>query len=224
MKKILFFVLFVLSIGTRAQITIGMSQVAPAVDGDTVAPGYVNTYTVWVKNMTSVGTTFNDNLTIYTAVRDSVVPGQLDTVGIMTTFIPVIINAGDSAAFTLTETLNVAPASYRYGIDVIVVWPVALSAQTTDSLEYWVYIMDGASIGELDINELVKFYPNPATNYIQLESNDIEQVNIYDNTGRLVISRKKESCINIDELPPGMYMADIELGNKKHRSAKFLKR
>lgn len=229
MKKTLIIAISLLtSFGSKAQVNIGMAQVIPVINGDTIAPGHVDTYSVWVKNLdTASSAIFNDNIAIYTAVRDSAVPGLLDTVGLYNTLLPVTINPGDSAMFSLTATYNVAPSGYRYGIDVIVVWPVAASAQTTiDTLEYWVYIMDGAGVNELDVNNLLQVYPNPSAHAFNIENkgdSSIESVQIYDLAGKLILNERNKTCINVEQLPAGMYSIKVNLTNKKSYYLKFMK-
>lgn len=227
-KTLLIAVSLFASLSSMAQIHIGMAQAIPAIDQDTIAPGHVDTYNVWVKNLdTASSAIFSDNIAIYTAIRDSAVVGLLDTVGTFNTVLPVTINPGDSAMFSLTATYNVGPAAYRYGIDVIVVWPVAASAlATVDTLEYSVFIMDGAGVNELDIQQLLQVYPNPAVHSINIENKGncaIESVQIYDLSGKLVVNVTNNTCINVEQLPAGMYNIQVNLTNKKSYYLKFMK-
>lgn len=84
---------------------------------------------------------------------------------------------------------------------------------STDSLECDVRL--GVSNLDLDAMELI-FYPNPATNQlvIQTNGNAIEQVNIYNTTGSLVMAAVGSTVVNgqlsIAHLPSGVYIAEIK--------------
>ena len=69
MKKVFLFAILLLTINSKAQINIGMSQINPLGTNTTFTAGTSIVYPVWVKNYSS--RTFSDLLSLYTAVVDS---------------------------------------------------------------------------------------------------------------------------------------------------------
>lgn len=222
MKKILFFAMVLFSINSRAQTNIGIYEFGPTPANDTVLAGSSATYNVWVKNY-GPGT-FSDNLYITTALRDSTFTGldSLDNylAGTLT------ILPGDSTLVTLTADYTVSPVGYRYGIDVIVIWPFATSATTVDSLEFSVYILDPSGNNELNITQLIKIYPNPSVGQISIDNKtgvSVESIRIFDLSGKLILTNRGQNTINTETLKPGMYQADVILADKKHHTFKIIK-
>lgn len=223
MKKILFITILLLSMSSLAQVNIGMGYFGLTAPNDTVSESTSDTYSVWVKNY-GPGT-LNDYITLITGVRDSV--GGIDSVGYYTSPGNIILTPGDSTMLTLTTTYNVSPTGYRYGIDVIVIWPVAASATTLDSLEFTVFIKDATGLNELDAEQLIDVYPNPAADNIHIKHPDataIESIEVFDLSGRLVLSEKKQSTINIESLPAGMFTVQVILSDKKKYLVKMIRK
>ena len=131
MKKGLLFATLLLSLNGLAQTTISINSIDPITSpaDDTVLAGSSRTYTVWVKNEGPAP--FNDQLWVYSAVRDSSLLG-LDTVDV-NVLGTMTINPFDSIAVSLTANYTISSNGYKYGIDVIVIWPYAPSAITNDS-------------------------------------------------------------------------------------------
>ena len=222
MKKILILLISAITIYGKAQINLGMGQISPnAIGYDTVLAGSTNSYSVWVKNY-GPSDFINGGLNIKTAVYDSAynIVG-LDSVGVIS------INANDSAQFSLTTTYTISANGYKYGGDVIVIWPVALSANTVDSLQFNIFIDSTANeVKEIDVEKIIKLYPNPAKEDINIENIDdahIEGINIYDLNGKLVLSNRHEKTINIENLSKGVYNINVLLSNKKQYSIKIIK-
>jgi len=222
MKKILFFAIVLFAVNSRAQTYIGITNFGPSPASDTVMAGSSHTYNVWVKN--NGPGAFNGSLKINTAIRDSAFAGldSLDNFDAGTQSIP----AGDSLLFTLTADYNVGPLGYRYGIDVIVIWPYALGNYTSDSLEFTVYILDPNGTNELDVSDLISLYPNPSAGRISINNNsgiEVESIAIYDLSGKLVISNKDRNMINTESLTPGMYQTEVILSDKSRHTFKIIK-
>ncbi|WP_322550236.1 T9SS type A sorting domain-containing protein [Flavobacterium psychraquaticum] len=95
--------------------------------------------------------------------------------------------------------------------------------QTVTDLSAWSGVTSSLSNDVLE-NQKITIYPNPAANYITLDTkeNTIEDVLIYNSLGALV---KKESLrnktINISELPTGLYF--IRFQNSSLKPLKFIK-
>ena len=69
-------------------------------------------------------------------------------------------------------------------------------------------------------------YPNPANNYIVVDGDDIQEVEIYDMMGRKVISSEMQSSsvIEIDNLSSGIYMIRSIDVNNNVSTKKFIKK
>ncbi|MCW3103199.1 MAG: hypothetical protein JWO09_1639 [Bacteroidetes bacterium] len=224
MKRIFFIAIMLLSLGSMAQTGIGISSFGFFSANDTVAGGSMDTYDVWVKNY-GPGV-FSDVMTIVTAVQDTTAPSMLDTVDNHYTGTVTTLNPGDSALFTLTADYTTSTGGYRYGIDVIVIWPVAASANTVDSLEFTVFIENHTGISELDARELIKAYPNPALSTLSIshpDVNAIRSITIYDLSGRLILANRDESAINIEALPAGTYQVEVIMSDNKRYMIKVVK-
>jgi hypothetical protein len=224
MKRIFFIAIMLFSLGSMAQTSIGTGRFGFFTANDTVAGGSTDTYDVWIKNY-GPGV-FSDFLTVVTAVQDSISPSLLDTVDNYYTGTAITINPGDSALITLTADYTISPMGYRYGIDVIVIWPVAASASTIDSLEFQVYIENHTGVNELDARELIKAYPNPAANDLSIShpaATTIRSIVIYDMSGRMILSNRDESTINIEGLAAGTYQVEVALSDNKRYMIKIVK-
>lgn len=73
------------------------------------------------------------------------------------------------------------------------------------------------------LSKKIKIYPNPATDFIKIESETEAQVSIFDTTGKLLKSEKSlNKTINITSLPVGNYLLMIDNGKEK-QTIKLLK-
>ena len=88
------------------------------------------------------------------------------------------------------------------------------------------YLVKSSTLS-VDDNSLSNFslYPNPSTNSVELSSTNtpISEISIYDLSGKLLLSKKYNSEININlnisNLAPGIYL--LKINNKK--SIKLIK-
>ncbi|MDT0295645.1 T9SS type A sorting domain-containing protein [Mesonia ostreae] len=75
------------------------------------------------------------------------------------------------------------------------------------------------SAGEKEVQRIA-IYPNPATNFIKIESeNRVDNVEIYSTLGKLVkkyINLSKEQRLEVSELPKGIYMVKINSVKKNY--------
>ncbi len=71
----------------------------------------------------------------------------------------------------------------------------------------------------------VKLYPNPASNIINIISNqvNIKSVGIYDVLGKQVLATTNKKDINVSDLRSGMYIVKIEFENNTSASKRFIK-
>lgn len=224
MKKTVLFAFILLSISSAAQINLGMSQNAPNNISDTVMAGSSNTYSVWVVNHGP--DPFKDTLHVFTSVLDSANGMFGFIVDAYSTPDSISIAANDSVQIPLTALYNISPTGYRIGIDVIVVWPIAVSANIVDSLMFNIWIIDPSGVNEIDLERFIKLYPNPTTDNLTISTHNnvtVEEVRILDVTGKLVLEFKNKILINIQDLAPGIYFVDVQLSNKKHVTGKIIK-
>ena len=73
-------------------------------------------------------------------------------------------------------------------------------------------------------NDFFEVYPNPASSYIQLQfKKEISsfEFEIYDSNGRLVLTEKNQTKINISSLSTGVYVAKLK-SDDKVQSKKFI--
>lgn len=222
MKKIFFFLFMAVAASNNAQTALGMSQIIPVNLVDTVASGSSHSHTVYVKN--TGNTVFNDSITIYTAVEDSLL--GFNVVDVYNSNSIISLNPGDSVAFALTAVYNLSPTGYKTGVDIIVVWPYATNATITDSLTYSVYIIDPNGINELNIYTSLKVFPNPAKDHVlidAIENKKIKSIRLIDTKGSSLNIELNGSIINVENLFEGIYILDVELENNQHRYGKFIK-
>lgn len=74
--------------------------------------------------------------------------------------------------------------------------------------------MEDATSGVEDIEEgltetNVRIFPNPATDYINVEGNDVKSIEIYSLAGALVAAEKAETTLNVSNLAKGTYLVKV---------------
>lgn len=223
MRKILLIAIIACSLNTLGQINLGIRSFGSTPANDTVSAFSSDTFNIWLTNL-GPGT-FSNSVTITTAVRDSIAPAILDTVSNVST--SATISPGDSILLPITSDYIISTQGYRYGINVIVIWPIATGATTVDSLEFTVFISDPNGIKELDAAAFLRSYPNPSSGYVYFENRDaikIETITIYDISGRAVLNNSGQNTISIETLPPGFYNANIILSDKTQHSIKIIRK
>lgn len=209
----------------KAQSTLGIGQYSSIISNDTLPAYATDSISYWVINYgTSI---FNDNLYVFTSVQDS--SGFLYHI-VDTTYPGIVtILPGDSILVNASPFYDIDPVyRYHYDINVIVIWPVALTGSTTviDSLQYNEFILLPQSVDEIDIDKIIKAYPNPALHYIDLENsrnNSIEEVRIYNSLGKLVATIKKPQKICVEDWPPGVYLLSVLFDDKQMRTIRVVK-
>jgi hypothetical protein len=223
MRKVILIAIIAFSLNAAAQVNIAIRSFGSIQANDTVPAFSSDTFDIW---LTNIGPgIFNDAVTINTAVRNSMAPGILDSTSTVST--SATINAGDSILLQLTSDYIISTTGYRYGINVIVIWPIASGASTVDSLEFPVFITDPNGINELDAALFIRSYPNPSLGNVYFESRNaikIETIMIYDISGRLVLSNSDQNTISLETLPSGLYNANVILSDKTRHSIKIIKK
>lgn len=89
--------------------------------------------------------------------------------------------------------------------------------------------VSSVGINELSDRNDLNIYPNPVTseiNYLVEGNNTIKKIDLYDATGRIVISldglNTNKFTLNRNQLNQGLYFSKIELGNKTILSKKII--
>ncbi|NLA24560.1 MAG: T9SS type A sorting domain-containing protein, partial [Bacteroidales bacterium] len=82
---------------------------------------------------------------------------------------------------------------------------------------------------EIASNPEISVYPNPATEYLNIELNQhlSDEVQIYDISGKLLISKvinSNHTQINIADLEQGMYILNVLKSDRKIASLRFVKK
>ncbi|NLA25320.1 MAG: T9SS type A sorting domain-containing protein, partial [Bacteroidales bacterium] len=81
---------------------------------------------------------------------------------------------------------------------------------------------------EILSNNEISIYPNPASEYLNIELNQYlsDEVQIYDISGKLLISKainSNHTQINIADLEQGMYILNVLKSDRKISSLRFVK-
>ncbi len=82
-----------------------------------------------------------------------------------------------------------------------------------------------SNVNKLNL-ETVDIFPNPATNIINIEVENVLEleVTIYDLTGKLILKTVNQSRINISSLAQGVYLLKItDLGSKRQLTERIIK-
>ncbi len=77
-----------------------------------------------------------------------------------------------------------------------------------------------SSIDEIKLGDKINIYPNPASDYITIKTNETEQnslIEIFDDAGNLVISKVQKTKpykVDLSKIKSGLYVLKLSLGNK----------
>jgi hypothetical protein len=196
--------------GSNAQPVLSISPVYQ-VGNDTLPAYSTDSLHVWVKNTGSA--TFSDYVYVGQSVQDSA-GATFHIIDSIATFVPVVIAPGDSLKMTFLNYYDIDTSRYHYDINVIVIWPIAISGGVNigDSLSFIEVITLQESIREIDLQELIRAYPNPVSHDLNLESDRktaIEEVRIYNNGGQCVKIINDPSVLCTDNWEKGVYLLRI---------------
>jgi hypothetical protein len=178
---------------------------------DTLNANSSYTFGIRVRNVGNTTYSGSFNFDFYV---DTLSPGTLFSFGSGQTggFLP-----GDTVTFPISYTFSINNNTFNIGDNVVVVWPRALQGSTAlDSLSFHVYIADLNGVDEKDKPTTdLKIFPNPAKDFLSFssEKNKIEEVRIYDMSGRLVLQSKEHLKVFTGHLTEGIYIAEAQLSN-----------
>lgn len=205
MRRFMFSIMLVfLGIKGIAQPQLSVLPGTPGLS-DTVIAGSSVTYLVTVQNTGNV--TFTDSFDIYVGVLDT--GSFIPTVAYIHYVSSQQILVGDTNTQMLSH--NIDTVFFKEGNNTVVIWPVSSSSPTVDSLTTNVFVIYFTGIEETDDISLIKTYPNPVTDYLKIVSeNGIEQVSIFDLSGRVVMKAANTSIIDVSGLPAACYVVEIK--------------
>ena len=79
------------------------------------------------------------------------------------------------------------------------------------------------SVNPIDINDFVKVYPNPATDYLFIKSNLNYQSTLYNVAGQRVLESSSKQ-LNVIDLPTGVYLLQLKSENNSISTFKIIKK
>lgn len=193
----------------HGQTNIGISAITST--PQTVAYQDTISYSVAVKNYgpDTLNSTITLNIGIWDTSMTYVSIIRQDSVSLsnVLNFLP-----GDSI-WVFGQDM-VVPQSFRIGTSVVVIWPIATGHNTLDSISYEVVVQSGVRVLEVVKEEERGVYPNPAKDRITISTGqDVEQVRILNAAGQMLLGRSGAGNIDISSLSPGIYFAEITLGD-----------
>ena len=110
-----------------------------------------------------------------------------DANGVWTDVLPTIDQANNTLSYDFTELINFTTVT-------------ASSVNAT------------LSVDPIKINDFVKVYPNPATDYLYIKSNLNYQSTIYNVAGQRVMQSNAKT-LNVVDLPSGVYLLQLKSEN-----------
>ncbi|PJA09984.1 MAG: hypothetical protein COX70_00200 [Flavobacteriales bacterium CG_4_10_14_0_2_um_filter_32_8] len=213
----------VLSITTKGQ-NLGIDTTAINFGSlpDTINLNDNYTHTIVVQNFDT--TVLNDTIYLVAAVDTSGALVSIDTVGsvFVTNF-----GLGDTISISYSENYTTL-SGYKIGGNIVVVWPVAGSGSTVDTLYKNVFIKNPVSIPTvLAIDEQVLIYPTPFRDHIFIQNlsikKAIKQIKLFDANGRLVYNEKYKQEIKMTQFIKGLYFIEIEFFDNSKKYKKLIK-
>jgi hypothetical protein len=115
-----------------------------------------------------------------------------------------------STNFYTDNTSKLEDGVYRYCVK-----PVYPFSCTFEDNCFETYISVGINIYSSTLN----FYPNPATNSINISGDRVAELKMYNSIGQLILSQHNTNVINVSGLTNGIYMLAVETstGNIIHK-------
>ena len=184
-------------------------------EGAYLAPldGYMaNDYSCWYKRGSTWYNRFSGSTYDYNLCIGGKIDGTPITPWLTTSSASGSINAGANVTETVTVNSN--------GMNVGDTKTAKLHCFSSDIENSEVVVPVSLTITDVSVNEHnqieVKVYPNPATNFVQVSSDQIQRVEIYNMMGQLVFEQNyNESHIVIptSSIAPGTYAVKVTASN-----------
>lgn len=129
----------------------------------------------------------------------------------------------DKAIYLTNGTLNGTRKilDFKFVSDIFVDSAVAYIFNGYDIYRYPTYIP--TDIQSTVNDDEISIYPNPASDFIKIDSPANFTVEIYNLTGQKLLTIQDQSIINLDKYQPGVYFVNIEVG-KETITRKLIKR
>ncbi len=146
----------------------------------------------------------------------------------------VYVISGGEETLLFQETLDASVTSFHQRVASI---PAGISGDFQIAFRHFdnpgggyvvildeIQIVNAGSITAIDdVNTLnIAIYPNPVSNVLNVEGDDIQQVEILDLNGRTVLTTNQSGAINISNLASGMYLVRA-ISNEGVRTVKIVK-
>lgn len=224
--KAIYHVLVVLCLGgmfknSQAQFAVGCPTGQATGLSDTVI---VNTSVSYIIDVVNTGSQdIFGTIRIYIGALDSLfnytVVDSVDHQPLIQPFV-----AGDTAQVLVTHQID--QNKFVEGNNTVVIWPFHPLSSTTDSTfvnVFVIYFNIENDIEEQEISQLAVF-PNPVQDQLNLVANEgIEQVRIFDLSGRLISTLDHPRTIQMNEFTPGIYLIEIKSSTGKIKRIKIVK-
>jgi len=179
-------------------------------------------YILRIKGITSEGCysiTKTDTVNIDKTTAEFHASNPNEQIGLPVHFIYDGNNGNEFYWYFSDSTISYEQNAYHYfnlpGFYNVTLITTSINGCTdTTTVENAVYIID-VSVSELEEN-IIKIYPNPFNDYIQIVSDNNINIKIYDNLGKLRLSKEniKNDKIDVSFLNRGIYFITIQTANK----------
>ncbi len=203
------------------QTFIGFDSTFAVLLPDSARQNDTASFRVRIKNLGSFPT--DSSLQIFSGVASS---GLITNIAAEQT-IPSLSNLFLAANDTVSTraVINYSANRFNLGIDVVVIWPKANNAVTTDSLYYSVFVYPNTTaIANLLQDYGFTVFPNPFSSILSIHTeNTVERINIYDTQGRFVLSRSKAQTIDLSELGTATYYLELVYKSGSRKRIKVMK-
>jgi hypothetical protein len=226
MKKLhLLILFFVLVLGLRdplsAQARLGLYYTSAS----STTPNLNTQLSVFtqLKNLSTTDT-FSGVVNFSLANKDSIIT-NLSVVG-YPSFTGTSITLAPLEQRSALFTLQLLPSYFKIGPDIIIVWPV-VSVAVIDSARAPIDIQAAVGVDDIADDSMQVFVANEHL-FIRNSGIDqrLQQVQIIDIEGREIISRSaelKEHSLYLGDLPKGIYLIRIQIGEGLFRRIKFVR-
>jgi hypothetical protein len=113
---------------------------------------------------------------------------------------------------------NLVSFTFTKGATTQTLTPTTTNGFSNISIE-WVPL--NTAVDDVEASSVYQPYPNPATNKLFVNGNDIKRIDICNLDGKVILSSRLQE-ISVNLLPKGFYMVNIQTKNKNY-IRKFLK-
>ncbi|WP_224998726.1 ELWxxDGT repeat protein [Cesiribacter sp. SM1] len=132
----------------------------------------------------------------------------------------VWVSRGTAATTQLLYDLNAGSTGTRPSNYMFVNNELYFIAESVDAAgrQLWKGESKVTGIDEPDTNELLTLYPNPASDFINIEGgqHQFQSIKIYNLIGQSIISLPRTDRVYVGDLSPGIYLLVTESASQKH--------